>query len=426
MKPLPPEGARSTEPGGIGPEGRARTISGTARGLDFLGRLQPVHVGLIALVAALVYVVARTIVAGHGNVGALIVLGHTFVRPTRATAGTPIRPGNGYDGQFYFRMALGPTDWSRQAFGITLDSLGRLSRIGYPALVWLLALGNHSAVPLAMVAVNVIAFAVLATAASVLARHVGRSPAWGLAVASFSGFSWAIGRDLTEITEAALFTVALVGLRKGRPILAGAALGAAALTREPALILAGALVLTRAFSANPRLRTRLRLERPPWARARFADAAWLIPLTSFGAWQLAIWAGTGVLPVATSSGANIGAPFAGLVRAAAHYARSLPHVPALLWSSELAVLFALSLGGGVAIYRRALPLPEALTWAALVATAVCLGNGIWSGDVGFPSLDDLWLLGCIAVLSTRWSLRWAAGVAAATWTVVTVELVRFI
>ncbi|HET9058543.1 MAG TPA: hypothetical protein VFN61_01375 [Acidimicrobiales bacterium] len=385
----------------------------------------PRRVGTCALVSALAYVLARILVAAHGNIGALVLLGHTFVHPTAATAGMPIRAGSGYDGQFYYRMALGPSDFARQAFGVTLDSLGRLSRIGYPALVWLCSFGNPGAAEVAMVVVNVIAFGLLAAAGAALCKEVGRSPAWGLALTGFAGLLWSLGRDLTEVSEAALFVLALLYLRRGRPLPAGAALAMAVLTREPALVLAGALLLVRLATAGP-LARHLRLERPLWARSRWADAAWAVPFSAFAAWQLTVWSATGTFPLSSSSRANIGAPFVALARAGEHYAGELPHIAALLWFSELALLLGLTVGAGFAVARRSLLLYEALAWVALVTMSVCLGNGVWAGDVGFRSMDDLWSLGCLALVATRWSLRWPARVAGVMWAVVAVELVLFI
>jgi hypothetical protein len=427
--PAPPTAAPGLDaPMAAGPGGAG---SGAARRGRLIRRYAvaatatPRRVGTCALVVALVYVLARTFVAGQGNLGALVLLGHTFVHPSAATAGMPVRPGSGYDGQFYFRMALGPLDFAHQAFGVTLDSLGRLSRIGYPALVWVVSLGHQGAAAAGMVVVNVIAFGLLAGTGAGLCKEVGRSPAWGLAPACFAGLLWSLGRDLTEVTEAAFFMLALLYLRRARPLAAGAALAMAVLTREPAMILAGALLLVRLATA-PHLARRLRTERPPWARSRWADAAWALPFAAFAAWQLTVWSATGTLPIRASSRANIGAPFVALARAGKHYAGDLPHVAALLWFSELAILLGLTVGAGFAVRRRSLLLHEALAWVVLVVMSICLGNGVWAGDVGFRSMDDLWSLGCLALVGTRWSLRWPARVAGAMWAVVAVELVIFI
>jgi hypothetical protein len=58
--------------------------------------------------------------------------------------------------------------------------------------------------------------------------------------------------------------------------------------------------------------------------------------------------------------------------------------------------------------------------------AVSAASGIWLGDVGFRSLDDVYLFSWLVLLGTSRRLWFYGGLVAATWLVVAVELARFI
>jgi hypothetical protein len=86
------------------------------------------QIGTASVAVAAVFVILRVVIAAHGHVGGLVVAGSAHVSATSYTRGILIRPGTGYDGQFYYRLALDPLDWHQTAFGIRLDTLGRLDR----------------------------------------------------------------------------------------------------------------------------------------------------------------------------------------------------------------------------------------------------------------------------------------------------------
>ncbi len=216
-----------------------------AAGARFLQ--SPVQVGTAVVIVAGLFTVLRVVVAAHGNVGGLVMAGSRYVSATRYTRGLPVQPGTGYDGQFYYRLALDPLEWSRRAFGIELDNLGRVERVTYPGLVWLVSADDASAVPVVMVLVNVLALGVLAGVCTAMAREARRHPLWGLLIAGFWGFLWTLSWDLTELTEAVFLVAGLLAIRKGRPVLAGVLLSAAVLAREPALIVVGAIFLARTW-----------------------------------------------------------------------------------------------------------------------------------------------------------------------------------
>jgi hypothetical protein len=81
------------------------------------------------------------------NIGNFILVGRHFADPTQLPAGIPVQPNYGYDGQFFYRLALNPANLAQTAYGIRVDHSYRFMRIGYPAITWLLSAGQHAIVP---------------------------------------------------------------------------------------------------------------------------------------------------------------------------------------------------------------------------------------------------------------------------------------
>jgi hypothetical protein len=310
--------------------------------------------------------------------------------------------------------------------------------MGYPFLAWLVAAGNHARVPLALVVVNVAAAALLAFFAAMLARTAGRHALWGLVFPLYWGYLWTIGRDLTELTTAACVIAALAAVRLRQPWWAGLAFLAAVLSKETSVLLVLTLAgvtlwqRARAEAAVPvgaggiggtALRTRLSRRR---LSLQSADVTWVLPLAGFAVWQIVLWVGTGELPIFRSGGDNLGLPFDGLVHGLSEYVSLFPSSASAIWFAELALLLVLIAVTGRALRTREAPVELRALWVASVVLGICAAPGIWRGDVGFRSLDDIYLTSWAVLLYTRVTLRpWvlACGVA---WVAVAVELIRYI
>ncbi len=378
---------------------------------------------IVAGAAALAVVLARLSVAARGNIGSFVIAGNTYANPRLVPRGVPVGAGNGYDGQFYYRMALDPLDFARRAFGIRLDTLSRLERIGYPALSWLAAAGHAAAVPAALVAVNVLALALLGLAGGLLAHQSGRHAAWGLVLPGYWGYQWTLARDLTEIVAAAFLVLGLVAIRAERWWLAAGALSVGVLTKET-------VVIPVAVFGILRLAEILGLGGAGGRRGFGAkDAPWVVSGVVFVTWQAVVASSTGKLPLLDASGHNLGIPFQGLVSALGHYLGELPATAAALWCGELALLGLLSIAAASTWRASTAERHERFAWLAFVVLIVCLASGIWRGAVGFRSLDDIYLFGCIIFFFGTRSMHRAANVLAGlvsiAWLVVAVELVLF-
>ena len=152
----------------------------------------------------------------------------------------------------------------------------------------------------------------------------------------------------------------------------------------------------------------------------------MIPLAAFGAWQVALRAGTGMWALLTSGNNNTSTPLIGLAHGFVHYVNGLPETGSLVWFGELAVLALVGTLAAISLRNNTAPLHERIAWVATALLAVSLTKAIWLGDVGFRSLDDFWLMSGVVLLSSRLRLHLAGLVVAGAWCAVFVELVLFI
>lgn len=389
----------------------------------------------VAGLAALAVVLARLAVAAKGNIASFIIAGTHYTNPRQVPRGIPVMTGNGYDGQFYYRLALDPADLAHTAFGVRFDSFLRLERIGYPTLVWLASAGHAAAVPAALVGVNVAGLALLGVGGGLLARESGKHAAWGLVFPGYWGYLWTISRDLTEIVTAAFLVLGLVAYRRHRYLLAGLAFTVAVLSKET-------VVLPVAVLGFLRIGEVIRLWSPscagsrdvgsdyPVADSHFGapDVAWILPGFVYLSWQLLVLGTIGHLPILSSSQHNLGVPFVGIVDAARQYVSAIPQTASLLWCGELGVLLWVTTSAARAWYSSTALRFERFAWIVFVVLVLSLASGIWNGDVGFRSLDELYLFGCVVLLGARDRRPLGAlliGVLSATWVVVAGELILF-
>ena len=116
----------------------------------------------------------------------------------------------------------------------------------------------------------------------------------------------------------------------------------------------------------------------------------------------------------------------GLVQGLRHYLGALPSTGALLWFAELAILAVVAVWAARALPTTTARLYERGAWVLYGIVDLSLAPGIWLGDVGFRSLDDLYVFSCIILLSSPRRLAVPAVLVAGSWVVVAIELVRFI
>lgn len=180
-------------------------------------------------------------------------IGREFLH--RGTTSTVIKPSFhtvgkvGYDGQFYYFLALDPNharDYVEQP-GITY------SRIGYPMIVRALSAGNAAVIPYMMVLVNIAAAVGGTLAVAFFLRRHGLPPLLALLYGFFPGLWVAVSRDLTEPLAFCLAAAGLVLFdpQSKKRLLGSAALfGLAILTRETVALFPAVLALALLVGAE--------------------------------------------------------------------------------------------------------------------------------------------------------------------------------
>jgi len=253
---------------------------------SLLSRLNhPVSAAILAFLGWLGFVLARLTVWAHGHPSLFVVAGsgkwkggHAFTNLRQLPPGMRIGDPNsaGYDGQFYYRLALNPFNWSKTAYGITMDQPYRFTRIGYPLVSWIASVGQHDLVPVALIAVNLIAVAAMGFLGAMFARDGGRHALWGVLFAAYFGLAISVGRDTAEPLAEACMLGGLLAYRRERWLLSGAAFAFAAITRETILFAPAAIACVRLVQMARRK------TRPGWP-----DVAWLAPAVAYGLDELA-------------------------------------------------------------------------------------------------------------------------------------------
>ncbi|HMK63967.1 MAG TPA: hypothetical protein VK386_10130 [Acidimicrobiales bacterium] len=342
------------------------------------------------------FVILRLVVVAKGDITRFVFAGSEYVNPAAAPRGLHVFPGSGYDGEFYYRLALDPLDVGRTAFGITLDAPFRVERIGFPVLSWLASAGHGSLVPDAEVAVNLAALTVLGWLAGVLAKQSGRHAAWGLLVVGFWGFLFSIGRDVPEVVASCFLVGGLVSLRRQRPLLAGLLLAGAVLSLETTLDVVAAVAVVDIVALL-------------WGRrrTRHQEVAWIVPAVAFGAWQLYAWQVTATVPL-RSGGGNLSAPVVNMVGALGHYLKGLPSSGSVIWLCEFGVLAVVTIVAAGVVRRSTVPPWEVVAWVVALVVAICLTHGIWYGRADFRAFEDLYVLSALIMLGSKISLKFPA------------------
>jgi hypothetical protein len=258
--------------------------------------------GLGALVVV-GFVLARWLVAARDQLSRFVVAGSDWSSRAHTPGFLYVFPhAEGYDGQFYWRLAVDPAQLHlRPYMGVRIDNAYRLNRIFFPALVWVVSLGRAHLVALAMVVVNIVAILALLALGLRLVRRQSMSPAWALLLLCVPGLVGSLSRDLTETLTCCLGLGAMVAIREGRTVIAAVCFSAAVLTRETMLV---AVIVYGVAAVVAILRRQRRLS--------LSDLAWVVPLIVFALWQFVVKLDIGTVPILSSAGSgDIGAPFVG-------------------------------------------------------------------------------------------------------------------
>jgi hypothetical protein len=357
--------------------------------------------GVIAFLGWLGFALARWQIWAKGHLSLFIMAGHTYTHRDQLPRGLLLVPSAGYDGQFYYRLALDPLNWNKTAFGITMDQSYRYTRIGYPILAWLVSLGQHQLVPLALVVINLLGVAAMAFLGGMFARESGRHALWGLAFAAYFGLVISVGRDTAEPLAEACMLGGLLAYRRSKPILCTVLFMVGAITRETILLAPAAIAVTRLVAMARRQ-----------VRPGLADLTWVVPAGVYGVLEVAVhFVVKGEFPLLANGSRNLAAPFTAMLDALTFDIRHIntAHLsPIDIALLEYATLGIFVLAGLAVLLFTTAPAHERLAFVFFVLQLGLLSGQIWTSTFGDGrSLIEPYLLALILLLATpRQYLSW--------------------
>ena len=354
---------------------------------------RPAVPGVIAFVGWLGFVLARLELWAKGHISLFIMAGHTY----SSGAKVPLVPYQGYDGQFYYRLALEPFNWAKTAFGITMDQSYRYSRIGYPLVAWVLSAGQHRLVPTVLVVVNLLGVAAMAYLGGMFARDSGRHALWGLAFVAYFGLVISVGRDTAEPVAEACMLGGLLAFRRGGTrmyLLATALFTYGAITRETILFAPAAIAVTRLIAMARRR-----------ARPGLADLTWLVPAVGYGLIEVAVHVVVkGEFPLLANGSRNLSLPFTAMLDALKY---DIGHIstahlsPIDIALLEYATLAIFILAGLAVLLVTTAPAHERLAFVFFVLQLGLLSSQIWTSTFGDGrSLIEPYLMALVLLVST--------------------------
>lgn len=286
----------------------------------------------------------------------------------------------GYDGQFYWGIAVDPVP-SGDAHRLFDKASYRYGHPLYGWTAWLLGAGVPAAAPITLLIVGLLSLAAAATLASTLA--VGSAAKWvcGLIVALNPGLVFPVAGDLAEPFAVVALLVALCAISRRRVWLEWLCLAALPLAKEQLLVVLAATVVYR-FTERRR------------GEAAFLLSACVPALAwwSFARIRLHAWF--------TSGTTALGLPFVG-------WRTAFDHPPAAVFFALLLVLFMFA--AVRALRRRGL---VDLIYLALGAVAICLApNATASFTTALRNTAFVSVLLPLVLLGNAWTGRVDTGFA---------------
>ncbi len=160
-----------------------------------------------------------------------------------------INVNSGYDGQFYYKLALNPFDFSKQSDGIKFDNpVYRTQRILYPLFCWMFSFGNTSLIPIVMVLINSLAIFLIWYIFLLFCKMFNQNIAYSLIPILFSGLYISLGRDLLEPLESLFVILVFYFLFRKKYVLASLFMLFAFFTKETSILFIIPVMLFECYS----------------------------------------------------------------------------------------------------------------------------------------------------------------------------------
>ena len=220
-----------------------------------------------------------------------------------------------------------------------------MQRVGYPALAYVLAAGQTSAIPWSLLGINVVVVLLITAVFAVYVRARGLPGWWALAVGFMSGFLASTLRDLSDPLAVAAMLAGMLAWRRGAQWWAALLLALAALAREPMLLAVAAIAVDGVVSG-----WRSRAEPGAWRRG--FSAVWpvlAVPVLAYVGWQVYVSIRYG--GSVASPGSAYKPPLVGLLDEVRH-ALDDPQRRDTLWDLAYLGLIGLGILAAIDLVRR--------------------------------------------------------------------------
>jgi hypothetical protein len=365
------------------------------------------------IIVAVLYFLFLTSYLRTRDAAFFVQAGDHFVDTTQAPANLyTVSPYTGYDGTFYYRLALTPFTQEQTAFGITLDNPRyRHQRILYPLLAWFFSFGSPPLAIYSLILVNFLGLCALGWVGGYYAQTVERHALWGVLFALYPGFLYTLSRNLTEIVEALFVLAALVALRQQRTALAVCLLVLAILSKETAVLIPAAILILTTVTL--------------WQK-KALNKWWvgLIPLLAYGLWQLWLtfwWNDT----LTEAARANLGLPFIGVVQG--FYAAATIGGSQTRWLIEVVALLLLAVAVCYFLHHSQASRLERLGWGLYLSLLLLLSAQVWIEGIAFLRAASLfYLFSVIILLNARNKIANALLIASlGFWGIMAIDLLYF-
>jgi len=353
-------------------------------------------------IAAYTILILPALAAHHFDLSTFIVAGDRFVDAAQTPGRIAVHAHSaGYDGEFFYRLALNPLSFQPTAYGVTLDKPAfRMGRVLYAALAWAASLGRPAAVPAALFTLNLLGIGCIAALSVLLANAAGLSCGLAPALVLWPGFLVSLTHDTAEILACALMLGAILCHVQGRFPAYAIAAALATLTRETTLPVFAGILLHDLIAAGGGGR-------------KTAVAVGIMLFVPFVAWTIFLTAAWHAVPGAQNMSRNFGLlPFAGLARmlfdcitgartwAPRPLADLVVRAIVLATSLGLAGFGCLAASRLPALWRSASPLrPLAPAWALLALMMALLNaGGPWVEPAGYlRAATEFYATGCLVL-----------------------------
>lgn len=303
---------------------------------------------------------------------------------------------DGYDGQFYYSLAITPLPNSAHNAGIRLDNPAhRQQRILYPLLAFLISLGGSGRTAGAMIVVNMFGLVLLAVFATLIIERLDVKTAWALLIPFLPVCVLALSRDLTEITAAWFALAGLYFCINRKFKVSSLFFAAAVLARETTLIFPAAVISAALIDKRAR----------DWQLWPIA-----MPFAVYAIWQAYLCVQWGITPLQANS-STLTFPLLGLFECFAHLnAQTTSHQIIML--GELAILFFFIISVSLSLPKSKVFSCCKVLWILALAMVLCFDYGaLWTNDWNFMrGLLELSVAGVLVLLADpRKNFRLMAG-----------------